>query len=552
MKKLQGEINMNVKTSGLLVALVLTATVVSGCGSQSSAKTNTKKQTLSWMETAAIVTNDSAQATDTMSFQMMMNTQEGIYRTSDSGQKLQLALAKKVSVSSDGLTYHVTLRHAKWSNGDPITAQDFVYGWQRTVDPATKSQDAFYFNPVKNAAEIIAGKKDKSTLGITAQDDYHFTITLAKPTAYFKKVLAFPLYYPQNEKIVKRYGKKYATTSSKQVYSGPFKLANWNGSSDSWRLVKNNQYWDKKAVKLTKITETVVKDASTAMNLYNSGKLDEATLTGSLAQQQVNNKEAVNRVSANLVRLDLNQKTQPAFKNLKIRQALSLTINRQALAKNVLKDASTAALGFVPVGLATNASTGKDFAKTTQVKSAVAFDLAKAKKLWATGKKEVGITNLKVTLLADDTDNSKSVSEYLQGALQKLPGLTITIRNIPKAQRLQEQNSGNYDIVAATWQSTWSDPYNFLDIWLSNSSYNNSGYKNATVDQLLSDSENKYGNDTQKRWKTLQEAETTLMKDQGTIPLYSANNLQLLKSNVKGIVFNPTGVPYDFKTAYIK
>lgn len=543
---------MNLKTGGLIVALGLATTLTAGCGAHASAKTSTKQQTLSWMETAAIVTNDPAQATDTMSFQMMMNTQEGIYRAKDHGQKLELALAKNVAVSKDGMTYHVTLRHAKWSNGDPITAHDFVYAWQRTVDPATKSQDAFYFDPVKNAAEIIAGKKDKSTLGITAQDDYHFTITLAKPTAYFKKVLAFPLYYPQDQKVVEKYGKKYATTSAKQVYSGPYKLANWNGSSDAWSLVKNDQYWDKQAVHLTKIHETVVKDSSTAMNLYNSGKIDEVTLTGALAQQQVHNKEAVTRLSANLVRLDLNQKTQPAFKNVNIRKAFSLTIDRQALVKNVLKDGSTAALGFVPVGLATNPSTGKDFAKSTQVKSAVAFDVAKAKKLWAQGKKQAGISSLKITLLADDTDNSKSVSEYLQGALQKLPGLKVTIRNIPKAQRLQEQNSGNYDVVAATWQSTWSDPYNFLDVWLSNSSYNNSSYKSATVDSLLNDSENKYGNDTQKRWTTLQAAEKTLMNDQGTIPLYTANNLQLLKPDVKGIVYNPTGVPYDFKTAYIK
>ncbi|KRL52880.1 ABC-type oligopeptide transport system, periplasmic component [Lacticaseibacillus manihotivorans DSM 13343 = JCM 12514] len=504
------------------------------------------------METAAIVTNDSAQATDTGSFQMMMNTQEGIYRMKDKGQKLTLALAKKVSVSKDGLTYHVTLRHANWSNGDPITAQNFVYGWRRTVTPATKSQDAFYFSPVKNADAIIAGKMSPTKLGIKSQDKYHFTITLAKPTAYFKKVLAFPLYYPQNQKVIEKYGKDYATTSAKQVYSGPFKLTKWNGSSDSWTLVKNNQYWDKKAVKLTKINETVVKDSSTAINLYNSGKLDEVTLTGALAQQQVNNKEAVNRLSANLVRLDLNQKTQPAFKDQKIRQALSLTINRQALVKNVLKDDSTAALGFVPVGLATNSITGKDFAKSTQIKSAVAFDLAKAKKLWQAGKSEIGITKLNITLLADDTDNSKSVSEYLQGALQKLPGLTVTVRNIPKAQRLQEQNSGNYDIVAATWQSTWSDPYNFLDIWLSNSSYNNSSYKSTKVDQLLDDSENKYGNDSQKRWVTLQAAERQLMTDQGTIPLYTANNLQLLKSKVKHVIFNPTGVPYDFKYASIR
>ena len=318
----------------LPVAAVLL--LAAGCSSSSSSGKSSTNQTLNWSETSSIVTNDPSQSTDTVSFQTMTNTQEGIYRLTDKGQKPQLALAKKVTTSQDGMTYHVTLRNAKWSNGDPITAQDFVYSWQRTVDPKTKATDAFYFAPVKNANAIIKGTKPASDLGIKATDKHHLTITLENPTAYFKKLLAFPLYYPQNQKVVEKYGKKFGTSATTQVYSGPFKLTKWNGTGDSWTLVKNPQYWDKKHVKLAKINETVIKDVQTGMNLYQTKKLDSIVLTGEQAAAHLNDKDAVNRISSNMTRVDLNQKQVPAFKNVKVRQAFSMMINRAALTKNCL------------------------------------------------------------------------------------------------------------------------------------------------------------------------------------------------------------------------
>ena len=536
-----------------VVSLTALALIAAGCGNNKANTASSKKQqTITWSETSAITTSDVSQATDTVSFQTLMNTQEGVYRLADSGKKTELALAKKVDVSKDGKTYNVTLRDAKWSNGDPITAQDFVYSWRRTVDPKTKSQDAFYFAPVANANDIIAGKKPTSALGIKAKDSHHFTITLAQPTAYFKQLLAWPLFYPLDQKVVEKYGKAYATTSEKSVYSGPYKLSGWNGSSDTWTLKKNNQYWDKQNVKLASVKERVIKDPSTGLNLYNTNKLSEVALSGTIATQQTKNKDRVDRLSSNISRIDLNQNKVAAFKNADIRKAFSLTIDREALVNNVLKDGSKAALGFIPVGLGTNADTGKDFAKTTQVKSAVSYDLANAKKLYAKGAKAAGITSLNVNLLADDTDNSKAVAEYIQGALEQLSGVKVTITAIPKAQRLQKQNSGNYDMVVTAWQSVFADPYNFLDVWISNASYNRSGWKNAEFDQLLDESENKDGNNVAARWSALQKAEKILMNDQGTIPLYQANTLQLVKQNVKGINFNPSGVPYDFKGAYLK
>lgn len=153
-----------------MLPLAALALVAAGCSSNSSSSTSQSKkaQTLNWSEISSIVTNDPSMSTDTVSFQMMTNTQEGIYRLTDKGQRLNW-LWPKVTTSKDGMTYNVTLRNAKWSNGDPITAQDFVYSWQRTVDPKTKATDAFYFAPVKNASAIIKGTKPASDLGLRRQ-----------------------------------------------------------------------------------------------------------------------------------------------------------------------------------------------------------------------------------------------------------------------------------------------------------------------------------------------------------------------------------------------
>lgn len=265
---------MKGKKATVVGAALLIATILAACGSKSSSNA-APKQVLHWSEPTELMTNDPAQATDTLSFTMLQNTQEGIYRAADKGTKVDLALAKKVSVSADGKTYQVTLRNAKWSNGQAITAQDFVYGWQRVLDPKSKSQDAFYMYGVKNAQGVNEGKKPLSALGIKANGKSKLTITLSQPVSYFKQLLAWPLFYPQNKAAVTKYGKKYGTSSATQVYSGPFKLAKWDGTSDSWQLVKNNSYWDKRKVKLTTITDQVVKQSNTGLDLFRTGKIDQ-------------------------------------------------------------------------------------------------------------------------------------------------------------------------------------------------------------------------------------------------------------------------------------
>lgn len=537
---------------GLSTLALLT---LAGCGAKSSSNGgNAKyaaKQELNWTVSSELAANDIPKATDTLSFTVLQNTQEGLYRLNKSGTPKN-ALATSTKVTNGGKTYTFNLRkNAKWSNGQPVTAKDFVYSWQRTLAPKTASQDAFYLYQVKNAEAVNKGKKPLSSLGIKADGNYKLTVNLTKPVSYFKKLLAWPLFYPVNQKAVAKYGKAYGTTADKTVYNGPFRLTKWNGTSKSWTLAKNPTYWDKAAVHLTKINEQVTESTTTSYNLFNSKKTDETLLNGQQVKNNKNNENFVKRLPTGSQRLDLNEKKVKAFKNVNVRKAFSAAIDRNQLVKDVLQDGSVASKGFVPAGMGNNPKTGEAFNQEASVNSAVSYNLKKAKQLLAKGYKESGTKSINATLSVSDTDSSKQVAEFVQSALEKLPGVKISIKTVPFVQLITQQNNGNYELTFSGWQSVFADPINFLDVFESNSSYNTTGWKNSQYDQLLDQAENQDGNQPSKRWTKLVAAEKVLMNDQGTIPLYQQAQSQLLRKNVKNVIYNPAGVPYDFKLTYI-
>ncbi|KJY51056.1 Peptide ABC superfamily ATP binding cassette transporter, binding protein [Bombilactobacillus mellis] len=537
------------KLARAAISVFLAAVTVIGTVSTAQAAT---KQELNWTESVDIASVDNAQATDTLSFNILLNTQDSLYRLDKQG-KPQAALAQKTTISKDGKTYTFKIRpNAKWSNGDPITAKDFVYSWRRVVNPKTGSQNAFNFFQIKNAKAINSGKMDPDQLGVKAPDDHTFVVSLSRPVSYFKNLVSWPLFAPENQKVVEKYGKAYGTSATKTVSSGPFILKGWDGTNASWTLAKNPHYWDKKHVKLNKVNESVVKDAQTGINLYQNKKVQETVLIGEQVPQFKGQKDLIFRHASGIVRIDMNQKKIKAFQNRDVRRALSLAVNRKQLTKNVLQDGSLEPKGFTPVGLAKDPTTKKDFAKQTVVKDAVSHNLPQAKKLLAKGLKATNTKKLDLELMVDDSPNTKKTGEFVQGELEKLPKVKVHIQSLPKVQRLSRERKGDYDMVIATWNATISDPINFLDIWESNSTYNDSNWKNEKFDQYLELSENKYANQPAKRWSYLQKAERELMKDQGTIPLYQVTQAQLLDPKVKGIIYNGSSVPYDWKTAYIK
>ena len=500
-------------------------------------------------------TADLSLATDTISFTALNNVYEGIYRLDKDSKPQPAGASELAEVSEDGLTYKIKLREdAKWSNGDPVVAADYVYGWQRTVDAATASEYAYLFAPVANAEEITAGKKDKSELGIKAVGDHELEITLTKQTPYFQYLLAFPSFFPQKQSVVEENGDAYASASDKAVYNGPFTLTDFDGpgTDTEWSYKKNDNYWDKDAVKLSEIKVSVVKESSTALNLFKDGQADDVILSGELAQQNANDPAYTSVKEARTSYIELNQREADSpFKNVNLRKAISYSINRDALVKQVLGDGSVVSTGLIPADMSKNPETNEDFAK--EAGKLVSYDKDKAKEYWEKANKELGIDSLEFNLMASDDDASKKVIEYIQNSIQEnLDGVKVKPTPVPFSVRLDRSSSGDFDTVLGGWAADYADPSSFTDLFVAGNSYNRGQWSNADYDKVVDDSGNKDAGDEQARWADLQEATKIMADDMGVIPVYQKAEGHLVNEKIKGIVHHAAGASWDYKWTYVE
>jgi oligopeptide transport system substrate-binding protein len=537
---------------GAAATVVLTLLTACSTSSKSSSGASAKT-TWSRMEGDIISTMDPSMITDAISGQAATDTMDGLYRYD--GSDLQPAVAKSVAKPTDnGTVYTYNLRNSKWSNGDDVTASDFVFAWRRTVDPATKSQYAYLYSGVKNADKIMAGKAKASTLGVKALSKDKLQVTLEHPIPYFNTMLVNPAFFPQSEKAVGEYGKKFGTQSKYLVFNGPYKLTGWNGTNNSWKEVKNPTYWNANNVHIDQINVTAIKDPSTAMNLYQSGKLDDASLTGDQAAVAKSKPDYQGVKQASTFYLELNEKKIPAFKNTKIRQAIGMSINREEYIKKVLQDGSIDAPNVTPQGLAQDPSTKEDFSKEAAkgYSQYTQYNPKEAKTLWTAGLKEANLKTLSVELLTDDTDNAKKSGEYLQNTLEKnLPGLKVTIATVPFKTRLSRSQNGQFDMVMGGWSADFPDPITFLDLFTTDGSYNDGKWSNAQYDKLIEQSKTTYATDAEKRWQALIQAQQILTKEQGIIPIYQRVQAHLVNPKVQNLKTAPGG-SYNFVGVTLK
>lgn len=524
------------------------AALLAACGSKSSSSSS---ETFNRMEKDVISTMDNAHITDVISGQAAVDTGDGLYRYK--GKKLEPTVATKVvKPTNNGLTYTFNLRKTKWSNGDPVTAKDFVFAWKRAADPKTKSEYAYLFSGIKNADDITAGKKAASTLGVKAEGDYKLVVTMDRPVPYFSTMMVNPVFFPLNQKTVDKYGKKFGTQSKYLVFNGPFKLTNWNGTGNSWDEVKNTSYWNAKQVKLDKIHVQVVKDSNTAANLFATKKLDDAVLTGEIAKQHAKDKDYVGDKQGRTTYLDMNEEKVPDFKNLKLRQAVAMAINRDEFANKVIGDGSFGISTITPENSGSNPKTGEDFSKEAakESKTVQTYDLKKAKQLWAEGLKEVGKSGEDVTLTTDDTDVAKKSAEYLQSALEQLPGMKVSISSVPFKTRIQRSLDGSAQFILSGWQGDFPDPISFLDLYTTGNTYNFSHWSNKQYDDLIKASKGTDANSETKRYDDLLKAQELLSKESPVATLYQTVQGHLRNPKLKGATFSPANM-YNFVGAYM-
>jgi oligopeptide transport system substrate-binding protein len=508
------------------------------------------EQILNILETAEIPTMDSVQGTDAVAFQVLNEVMEGLYRLGENNQPVP-GMAESHEMSEDGLVYTFKLRDAKWSNGTSVTAQDFVYSWQKAVDPASASQYAFILGDIKNANKINAGEiTDLNELGVKALDEKTLEVTLEKPTPYFLSLTTFATFLPQNQEFREAQGENYGLEIENLIYNGPFTLTEWEHEV-GWVMTKNADYWDAESVKLEAINVKVVKDPATAVSLYETGKVDRAVLTAEFVDKYKTDPDFQTFGEPVLFYFKYMQAKGP-LANVDVRKAVSMAIDKQGLADVILNNGSVPAYYAVPADFVTHPETGEDFrAKYGDFNKT---DVAKAQEHWAKGLEALGVDSLELELLGGDTETSIKMQEYFKNQLEtNLPGLTISLKNVPFKQRLELDEALDYQIQLAGWGPDYQDAMTFADLWVTGGGHNASGYSNPEYDKLIQDAKTTLAGDLVARFEAMQEAERILLEeDAGIGPLYQRGTSQLQQPYVKNVYINSFGPDYSYKWASIE
>lgn len=542
-----------------LAVIGLSGLVLAACGNSSdnsgSNGSGESEQVLNWTTTSELPTMDTTMVTDTVSFDMMNNVNEGLYRQNAEGEYEAGVLDGEPEISEDGSVYTYKIKEdATWSNGDPVTANDFVYAWQRLVDPDTAAPYSYLADGIiQNATEIIAGEMEPSELGAVAVDEKTLEVTYAKPVPYLEGLLSMAPFYPLNQKYVEEQGDSYATNSDTVLYNGPFALSDWDGTNLNWSLVKNDSYWDADNVQLDTIKYQVLKETSTALNLFDSGEIDYTTVSGEYVAAREGDPNMDNSPESSVFFIKMNQERngeETPLANTNIRRGIAQAIDKQSFADQVLQNGSLPADYLVPEGLASNPSTDVDFREdSTEGTGFVDYDVEAAQEAFNAGLEELGTDSITLELLVDDTENAKRSAEYIQGQLQtNLPGLQVQIVSVPFKNRVAANNSQDYDLQISGWGADYADPINYLELFVTDGNNNNSGYSNEEYDALIQSASDET-EDLDKRWSDLVAAESLILEEAGIAPLYQRYGAYLEQPTVEGVVHHQVGASTSFKWA---
>jgi len=554
------------KTLLLLLFIFLFILSLTGCGNRSGG--NTKDTSADTPETEGTVITEPSDAaggkilnvhfdveiasmdpqiaTDGTSFETIAAITEGLYSVDATGSPI-LAMAASVDKSEDGLTYTFTLRDAKWSDGTAVTSHDFVFAWRRLVDPGVASEYSFIMEiaGVTNAGAIISGEKTIEELGVSAPDDKTLVVTLDVPVPFFESLLAFPSFLPVNEAFFKAAGDSFGTSPGTLLSNGPFIITSYEPAATTITLAKNPDYWDAEKVALDGIRYQVIKDSQQAMLSYQNGDLDVATLSGEQVEQFQADPEFHNIMAGYLWYISPNQ-TIKGLENVNLRKALALAYDKTAIVNNILKDGSIVADFAVPTLLSTGPD-GKDFRETAS--TYLAADKEAALDYWEKAKAELSISQLKYTMIVEDTESAMNVAQFIQSEIQTtLPGITIELQTMPKKNRVERMQQGDFELGLTRWGPDYADPMTYLDMWTTGSPNNYGFWSNKEYDSIIESA--KKGDlalDTTARWAALKDAERLVMEDVVIFPVYQKGDAVMIKNGVEGIEFHSVGINRIYK-----
>lgn len=557
---------MNKKLVSLLLALTMTCTALVGCGGNETAdapqtiddieavaEEETEETTQAAAQELTFVLNNEPDTIDptitnnSFATPFIVNCFEGLVTYNEAGEVVP-GNAETWSSNDDMTVYTFKLREGlKWSDGTPLTANDYVYSAFRVLDPATAGQ---YVNMISdyvvNGNEYYAGEVTAEEVGIKALDDLTLEFTLSAPCPYFVDLVSMWVYFPVQQATVEANGDQWTTKADTYIGNGPFKVTEIK-TGESYVLEKNENYWDADNVTLEKLTYRYILDVATALTAYENGEVDGVrTIPSSdMARLKADNAGVQTAGSYGTVYYDINCGVAP-FDNVLVRKALCLAIDRESLINNVAQIDAEPAYSFYAPGYVVD---GKDLTEgrpTFEMSATAEVEAAQAALAEAGYPNGEGFPTLQLSYYSDD--NVKKIAEAIKEMWETNLGITVEISSADWGVFYTDVQAGNYQVAAMGWSADYVNPMSFLPLLYTDDVTNNSFYSNPNYDALVD--QVKTENDPAAFASLVKQADELVSADYPVLPLYYKSNNYLLKDYVDGVYMTSSSNLY-FKNAVV-
>lgn len=485
---------------------------------------------------------DPALAQGTHESWVLENVFEGLMTFDENGE-LVYGMAEDYEISEDELTYTFTLRDdVTWSNGDTVTAHDFEFAWKRALDPEMAADYANILYYIENGEAYNAGEASRDDVAVQALDDKTLEVTLESPTAYFLELTAFYTYFPVSKDVVES-NPDWAKDPETHISNGPFELVTWDHNA-KLILEKNELYYNADKIKLDGIDLDIIEDQNTAWQKYDGGEYDILVdIPTSVVNQLQESGDPDLEIGAQVgtYYYNVNPDSKP-FNNVKVRKALSIALDRTTIVENITQGGQMEAEGVVPYGLLDE--NGNEF--RDGVGNLIEYDTDEAVKLLEEGLEEEGMTidefnDQGYVLLYNTSESHKKIAQAAQEMWRTTLGIEVGLENVEFQVKLDREKTGDFDLSRGGWIGDYMDPMTLLDLWWSQSSFNDVNYNNPEYDALLDEAKSTIDQDI--RMESMREAEKMLMEDMPVIPVYFYTQPYVVKSNVENIIKVPIRYP---------
>lgn len=446
----------------------------------------------------------------------------------DADGNLVPGVATGYEVSDDKTTYTFNLREdAKWSNGDPVVAGDFVYAWKRAVDPELASPYAWFMElmSIENAAEIIAGEAEIDSLGVSAPDDQTLVVNLTEPLPYFPQMVTHATTFPVNPAVVEEFGAEW-TKPENIVSNGAYVLTEHIPNERSVRE-KNPMYWDADNVILERTVALVINDENTALTRYLSDELDRTEVPAGQFPRLQNEypEEAISfpRLCNYYYTFNLSDTGPEAFKDVRVRKALALAVDRQIITENILAGGQPEAFTFTPAATAGFEVPDVEMASMTQAERD-----ERAKELMA--EAGYGPDNpLQFDMIYNTSEAHNKIAVAMSQMWKQKLGVEATLANMEWKTFLETRGAQDFELARGAWCGDYNEASTFLDLLTTPSGYNDGKYSNEQVDMLMTEA--KTADDAQALYT---EVEQILADEMPVIPIYHYAGVYMMDSDVGG------------------